>query len=72
MLKIITTLSIALFLSACATGQPATSSMLDCKHHCEQSRCERGEKCTCQDCKNMDMTGKICPNRGQMSTPDKL
>jgi len=66
MMKTIATLSVALFLSACATGQPVNGIM----HHCEQSHCKNSEKCTCEDCKHMD-TGKICPHHAPMSTPDK-
>ena len=69
MVKTIATLSVALFLSACATGQPVTGPMHNCKHHCEQ--CNHGEECTCEDCKHMDMTGKICSKHAPMSTPAK-
>lgn len=59
MIKTISALSVALFLSACATGQPVTGTMHNCKQHCEQAQCKHGEHCTCADCR--DMKGKICP-----------
>ncbi len=71
MIKTVATISIALFLSACASVQPTAGTVHQCKHHCEQSQCKHGEQCSCESCKHADMTGKTCAKHAPMSTPDK-
>ncbi len=70
MIKNITILTVTLFLSACATGQPYTGMQHNCKEHCAHMKCMQGEECAC-GCKDGHMTGEMCPENTLMSKPDK-
>jgi len=59
MLKKLPILAIALFLSACATGQPyATQSGHTCTQ-CAEKHCTHEKECTC-GCSGAEMSGKTC------------
>lgn len=70
MSKNIAILTVTLFLSACATGQPYTGTQHNCKEHCAHMKCMQGEECAC-GCKGGHMTGEMCPKNSLLSKPDK-